>query len=66
MINEYLFLSGEYRAAVEEYQINAVIIEITSIENAQLWAASFSFDGRNEDGAQKPSDVHIALSKYSP
>lgn len=66
MINEYLFLSDEHRAAVEEYAPNDVIVEISSIENTQLWVATFSVDGKNEDSAKKLSDVHVTLSKYSP
>lgn len=66
MINEYLFLSDEYRAAVEQYKPSDVIVEISSIENTWLWVATFSVDGKNEDGAKKLSDVHNTLAKYSP
>lgn len=66
MINEYLFLSDEYRATVEEFEPRDVIVEISSIENTQLWVAAFSVDGKNEDSAKKLSEVHINLMKYSP
>lgn len=66
MINEYLFLSDEYRAVVEEYTPSDVIVEISSIENTQLWVAAFSVEGKNEDGAKKLSDVHNTLAEYSP
>lgn len=52
MINEYLFLSDEYRAVVEGYTPSDVIVEISSIENTQLWVAAFSVEGKNEDGAK--------------
>mgnify|MGYP006865377614 CR=1 FL=1 len=66
MINEYLFLSDEYRVVVEEYTLSDVIVEISSIENTQLWVATFSVEGKNEDGAKKLSDVHNTLAEYSP
>lgn len=66
MINEYLFLSDEYRAAVEDYRPSGVTTEISNVKNTQLWVASFSVPSKNEDSAKKLSDVHIALMKYSP
>lgn len=66
MINEYLFLSDEYRPVVEEYTPSDVIVEISSIENTQLWVAAFSVEGKNKDGAKKLSDVHNTLAEYSP
>lgn len=42
MINEYLFLSDWYRSAVEAYRPNNVMVEISNIENTQLWIAAFS------------------------
>lgn len=66
MINEYLFLSDEYRTTVEEYEPRDVIVEISNIENTQLWVAAFSVDGKNEDSAKKLSEIHTNLIKYSP
>lgn len=66
MINEYLFLSDEYRASVEDFRPSDVIIEISKIENTQLWIATFSVGGKNEDSAKKLSEVHTTLMEYSP
>ncbi len=66
MINEYLFLSDESRIAIEGYKPNGVTVEISNIDNTQLWIAAFSVDGKNEDSAKKLSDIHMALKKYSP
>lgn len=66
MINEYLFLSDRYRSAVEAYRPNNVMVEISNIENTQLWIAAFSVGGKNEDSAKKLSEVHITLMEYSP
>jgi hypothetical protein len=51
---------------VELYKPNGVTVEISNIENTPLWVAVFSVNGKNEDSAQKLSDVHNALVEYSP
>lgn len=66
MVNEYLFLSDEYRSIVEHYKPNGVTVEISNIENTPLWVAVFSVNGKNEDSAQKLSDAHNTLTEYSP
>lgn len=66
MVNEYLFMSDECRSTVEHYKPDGVTVEISNIENTPLWVAVFSVNGKNEDSAQKLSDIHNALTEYSP
>lgn len=66
MINEYLFLSDRHRSAVEDYKPNGVSVEISNVENTQLWVAAFSVDGKNVNSAKKLSEVHDFLVNYSP
>ncbi len=66
MINEYLFLSDEYRAEVEAYKPDSVTIEISGIDKASLWITSYSLANKNEDSAEKLSEVHTNIMRYSP
>ena len=64
--NEYLFLSDEYRATVEAYKPDGMTIEISGIDNTALWTAKFSLPNKNEDSAERLSNVHSVIAKYSP
>jgi len=47
MINEYLFLSNDYRAAVEAYSPDSVSVDISNIEKTPLWTVTFSVPNKN-------------------
>lgn len=66
MKNEYLFLTDEHRATVETYKPNGIVIEIFGIANTTLWTAKYSLHNNNEDCADKLSNVHSVIIKYSP
>lgn len=66
MINEYLFLSDEYRAKVEALRPDGITVEIFGIENTPLWIATFSLANKNEDSAKILSEVHTTIFQYSP
>lgn len=66
MINEYLFLSDEYRATVDAHRSEGITVEISDIENTPLWVATFSLANKNEDSAKKLSEVHTIIMQYAP
>lgn len=66
MLNEYLFLSDENRAAVEGYKPPTGVKFDKSEVNETSWIASFSIKGDNNTNATKLSEVHSAISEYSP
>ena len=66
MINEYLFVSDEYRSDVEKLKFDGVKIEINDIEKADIRIARFIVEGRGEDSARKLSDVHDKVTEFGP
>lgn len=66
MINEYLFLSNDYRAAVEAYSPDSVSVDISNIEKTPLWTVTFSVPNKNEDSAKKLSEIHNMIMQYAP
>lgn len=66
MKNEYLFLTDENRTAIEDYKPNDIKIEISDIDNTALWTAKYSLPNKNEDSAERLSNVHSVIIKYSP
>jgi hypothetical protein len=65
--NEYLFLTDEHRATVEEYEPSDVIKKIDEIKHTRLWTVSFSISDSDsdEESAKKLSDVHTYMMQYS-
>lgn len=66
MLNEYLFLSDENRTAVEGYKPPTDVKFKISKVNETSWIASFSINGDDQTCAMKLSEVHSAISEYSP
>jgi hypothetical protein len=66
MKNEYLILSVESRPTVEAYRPDGITIEIFGIANTPLWIATYSLEGKNENSAEKLSDVHSFIIQYAP
>lgn len=66
MLNEYLFLSDENRAAVEGYKPPADVKFKISEVNETSWIASFSINGDDQTSAMKLSEVHSEISEFSP
>jgi hypothetical protein len=66
MTNEYLFLSDEHRAMVGAYRPDGISVEVSDIDKTPLWIISYSVANKNEDGANKLSEVHATVMQYSP
>jgi hypothetical protein len=49
LINEYLFLSGEYKEAIEAYKPEDITVKISNIENTPLWIVRYSASKKNSD-----------------
>lgn len=65
MKNEYLFQSDVHRATVEACKPDGVAVEISGIDNTQLWVAAYSLANKNEESAKKLSDVHILAEDFT-
>ena len=66
MKNEYLFLDDKHRKSIESYKPNDVSVEILEIKDTSLWIIAFSLKSKSEDSANKLSNVHSFVVKYSP
>ena len=66
MINEYLFLSNEHRAALDSYKSSDALVEICDITNTSLWTVSVSTESNAENAAKKLSNIHTDIMQYSP
>lgn len=58
MIQEYLFIGKEHRAAVEQYSVASCKKEIHDLVDSACWIVTFSKDGENERNAKLLSSVH--------
>lgn len=66
MKNEYLFSTEENRETIDNYKPEGVEVKTLSLENRDLWVATFSIPSENEESAQKLSDVHTYVETFSP
>lgn len=66
MINEYLFLSNEYKKEVKALEFDGITFEFNYIKDTDLWTVRCSAEGKNEDSAKKLSDVHGNVIQFSP
>ncbi len=66
MIHEYLFLTDDNRAKVEEYQPDGITVKISNIGKTSLWVVTYSLPNKNEDSTKKLLGVHACIMQYSP
>jgi len=66
MMNEYLFLSNEHRTTLETYKPSNIVVEIYGIDKTPLWVFTCYHARSNEKSAEKLSEVHLSVMRYSP
>lgn len=66
MTNEYMFVSDKHRDTIDNYKPVPIKVDISTIENTNIWIVAFSLPNMNENNAMKLSDVHDYVTRLSP